>query len=109
MAESTAPDPAAHSTEPGDATTDVAVTEVTATLLIGDFTTVCSNCKKPTLLHGVTRHTDISGWNPVPGGGCGARFVNTDALDALDRPISAARLKELRPDLPVRGHASPNA
>ncbi|MFJ5817329.1 hypothetical protein ACIQGT_26045 [Streptomyces sp. NPDC093108] len=98
MRQNTTPDPAALPTEPDD-DADVAVTEATATLLIGDFTTVCSNCKKPTPLHGVTRHTDITGWNNKPGGGCGARFVNTDALD---RPLSAARLKELRPDLPVR-------
>ncbi|MGW3932956.1 hypothetical protein ACWECC_33415 [Streptomyces microflavus] len=106
MRQNTTPDPTALPTEAGGAA-DVAVTEVTATLLIGDFATVCSNCKKPTLLHGVSRHTDISGWNYKPGGGCGARFVNTDALD---RPIAAARLKELRPDLPVRDiPATPNA
>ncbi|MEU5036088.1 hypothetical protein AB0G48_18300 [Streptomyces rubiginosohelvolus] len=100
---STTPGCAAMPTEPNDATETV-VTEVTATLLIGDSTTVCSNCKKPTLLYGVSRHTDIPGWKPKPGGGCGARFVRTDALDR-SQPISAARLKELRPDLPVRGTA----
>ncbi|MFD8671255.1 hypothetical protein ACFV1U_38605 [Streptomyces microflavus] len=106
MRQNTTPDLPALPSEPGDATADDAVTEVTATLLIGDFTTVCSNCKKPTLLYGVTRHTHISGWNPEPGGGCGARFVNTAARDW---PISASRLQELRPDLPVRGHSTPNA
>ncbi|MFI9018724.1 hypothetical protein ACIGZI_32290 [Streptomyces griseus] len=113
MDHSTTPGPAALPTGTGTGTAPGSapdqtneVTEVTATLLVGDFTTLCSHCKKPTLLRGVTRHTDISGWNGIPGGGCGARFVNTDSHD---RPIPAARLKELRPDLPVRGHGTPNA
>ncbi|MCZ1011977.1 hypothetical protein [Streptomyces lydicus] len=70
----------------------------TATLLVGDFESRCGNCNKPTL-HGVHRHTDVSGWQPQPGGGCGARFVN---IASLSRAVPAARLRELRPDLPMR-------
>ncbi|MGW6202136.1 hypothetical protein ACWF9B_00555 [Streptomyces sp. NPDC055089] len=73
-------------------------TEVTATLFVDDFDSRCGNCQKPTLLHGVNRHTDISGWQPQPGGGCGARFVN---IASRSRAVSDARLRELRPDLPL--------
>ncbi|MFF8618821.1 hypothetical protein [Streptomyces sp. NPDC015350] len=73
--------------------------EVTATLYVGDFESRCGNCNEPTLLHGVHRHTDISGWQPTPGGGCGARFVN---IASRSRAVTDARLRELRPDLPLR-------
>ncbi|MEV6676408.1 hypothetical protein AB0N09_05990 [Streptomyces erythrochromogenes] len=88
------PLPGGETTAPG-----ISVTEVTATLLVDDFESRCGNCRKQTLLHGVTRHTDISGWRPKPGGGCGARFVNTASLS---RAVSSDRLRELRPDLPVQ-------
>ncbi|MFC9273456.1 hypothetical protein ACFTXJ_37425 [Streptomyces zhihengii] len=72
--------------------------ELTATLLIGDFESECSNCHMPTLIHGVDRHTNIPGRKPTPG--CGARFVNT----ASNSPrITPHHLRAERPDLPVRG------
>ncbi|WP_435060396.1 hypothetical protein [Streptomyces sp. bgisy060] len=74
--------------------------EVTATLLVDNFESLCGNCQQPTLLHGVHRHTDVSGWHPKPG--CGARFVN---IASLSRAVTDARLRELRPDLPVRGQS----
>ncbi|MGC5263892.1 hypothetical protein ACPXCO_23015 [Streptomyces cyaneofuscatus] len=80
--------------------------EVTATLFVDNFESRCGNCQKPTLLHGVHRHTDISGWQPEPGGGCGARFVN---IASRSRAVSDARLRELRPDLPVLGHNEDDA
>ncbi|MEU5242482.1 hypothetical protein ACH4UR_37640 [Streptomyces lydicus] len=87
-----------HDADPEDAP-DASTDELTATLLVGDFESRCGNCNKPTLLHGVHRHTDISGWQPQPGAGCGARFVS---IASLSRAVPAARLRELRPDLPVR-------
>jgi hypothetical protein len=99
------PDPLLPADEPAGVsradtvTADTSAAEVTATLLVGDFQSRCGNCNKPTLLHGVHRHTDISGWRPQPGGGCGARFVD---IATLSRAVPAERLRELRPDLPVR-------
>ncbi|MEV4868544.1 hypothetical protein [Streptomyces syringium] len=99
-----ADEPATPSASTADTVTaDASAAEVTATLLVGDFESRCGNCHKPTYLQGVRHHTDISGWRPQPGGGCGARFVN---IASLSRAVTAARLRELRPDLPVRGENS---
>ncbi|MGW3387304.1 hypothetical protein [Streptomyces cinereoruber] len=75
--------------------------ELTATLLVGDFESSCGNCRKATLVHGVDRHTDISGWDEKPGGGCGARFTD---IASASRAVTAAHLRQLRPDLPLRAH-----
>ncbi|MEU6615340.1 hypothetical protein [Streptomyces parvus] len=71
--------------------------ELTATLVINRTDSYCDGCRKPTLPRN-THHTDISGWTPVPGGGCGARFV---ATRSDYRDITADDLKDVRPDLPV--------
>lgn len=85
-----------------EAAGEAAGPELTATLLVGLFTSRCGNCRQPTLVYGVTHHTDVSGYEPKPGGGCGARFVDT----APDHPfVSAARLREMRSDLPVRARS----
>ncbi|MFB7836012.1 hypothetical protein [Streptomyces sp. NPDC056056] len=73
-------------------------TEITATLCIDSSESRCGNCNKPTL-PSAYRHTDISGYQPQPGAGCGARFVNTASLSW---DISPEELHELRPDLPIR-------
>ncbi|WP_030237573.1 hypothetical protein [Streptomyces sp. NRRL S-350] len=72
--------------------------ELTATLFINITDSRCGNCRKPTMPSD-THHRDISGWNRRPGGGCGARFINTASDYAL---VPAERLREMRPDLPVR-------
>ncbi len=56
--------------------TEQAQPELTATLVINRTDSYCDGCRKPTLPKR-THHTDISGWSPVPGGGCGARFTAT--------------------------------
>ncbi|MFD9763217.1 hypothetical protein ACFWXI_06690 [[Kitasatospora] papulosa] len=74
-----------------------AKTEATATLVINRSDSYCDGCGKPTLPKR-THHTDISGWTPKPGGGCGARFT---ATRSDYRGITADDLKDVRPDLPV--------
>lgn len=71
--------------------------ELTATLIVRTFSSECSHCRKPTLPR-AERHTDISGWQRWPGGGCGARFT---AIRAGYPGVSAERLHQMRPDLPV--------
>ncbi|RSS32564.1 hypothetical protein, partial [Streptomyces sp. WAC08241] len=70
--------------------------ELTATLVINRTDSYCDGCRKPTL-PSKTHHTDISGWAPRPGGGCGARFT---ATRSDYRNITADDLKDVRPDLP---------
>ncbi|MFF2864543.1 hypothetical protein ACFVSX_32265 [Streptomyces rubiginosohelvolus] len=70
--------------------------ELTATLVINRTDSYCDGCRKPTLPQR-THHTDISGWTPVPGGGCGARFT---ATRSDYRDITPDELREVRPDLP---------
>ncbi|MFE4304799.1 hypothetical protein ACFRR6_01780 [Streptomyces sp. NPDC056891] len=86
-------------TQKPSAALQATATEITATLCIDWSESRCGKCNKPTLLSAY-RHTDISGYQAKPGAGCGARFVNTASLS---RDISAEDLRELRPDLPVRG------
>ncbi|MFD7016070.1 hypothetical protein [Streptomyces sp. NPDC059928] len=71
--------------------------EGTATLVIGRNSSHCSACSEETLI-GRTHHTDVSGWTPRPGGGCGARFT---AMRSDYRGVTEDDLKALRPDLPV--------
>lgn len=73
--------------------------ELTATLIVNRSDSQCSHCGEPTLVTGVTHHVDVSGWAPEPGGGCGARFVD---IAAGHGAVSRERLREMRPDLPVR-------
>ncbi|OEV16353.1 hypothetical protein, partial [Streptomyces nanshensis] len=70
--------------------------EATATLVINRTNSYCDGCGKPTLPQR-THHIDISGWTPVPGGGCGARFTATRSDYA---GTTAAELRGVRPDLP---------
>ncbi|MFJ6440239.1 hypothetical protein [Streptomyces sp. NPDC091649] len=72
-------------------------TELTATLVINRSDSYCDRCGKPTLPQR-THHTDISGWAPKPGGGCGARFT---ATRSDYRGITPNNLRDVRPDLPV--------
>ncbi|MET8377988.1 hypothetical protein [Streptomyces microflavus] len=85
--------------------TEQAQPELTATLVINRTDSYCDGCRKPTLPKR-THHTDISGWSPVPGGGCGARFT---ATRSDYRDITADELRETRPDLPVATPAVPAA
>lgn len=72
--------------------------ELTATLLINITSSRCGNCGQNTLPE-ATHHTDVSGWSPRQGAGCGALFVDTDT----DYPhITDDDLLRVRPDLPVR-------
>ncbi|MEU0991094.1 hypothetical protein [Streptomyces sp. NPDC005953] len=77
--------------------------ELTATLVINRSDSYCDGCRKPTLPQR-THHTDISGWTPVPGGGCGARFT---ATRSDYRDITPDELKDVRPDLPAAAPAAP--
>lgn len=77
--------------------------ELTATLVINRSDSYCDGCGKPTLPQR-THHTDISGWTPKPGGGCGARFT---ATRSDYRGITADELKDVRPDLPPAAPAAP--
>ncbi|MER8233512.1 hypothetical protein [Streptomyces sp. NPDC094049] len=70
--------------------------ELTATLVINRTNSYCDGCRKPTLPRN-THHTDISGWDPRPGEGCGALFTAT-RTDYQD--ITADVLMNVRPDLP---------
>lgn len=80
-----------------------AVTELLATLIINRTDSRCGNCGKPVLMQ-ASRHRDVSGWTPKPGGGCGARFVDT----ASDYPIIGPdELRAARPDLPVHDPKDP--
>jgi hypothetical protein len=83
------------------------VTELTATLFIGITDSRCGHCRQPTLLRDdqgapITHHTDVSGYDPEPGGGCGARFVDTGRDHTA---ITSWHLRNVRPDLPVHNHA----
>ncbi|MCX4681380.1 hypothetical protein OG413_39990 [Streptomyces sp. NBC_01433] len=77
--------------------------ELTATLYINRSDSECGHCHKPTSMS-AHRHTDVSGWTPKPGGGCGARFVNTASHNWTITPDD---LRHSRPDLPVRDNSTP--
>lgn len=92
-------------TDPGDtAMPDPAAPELTATLIIGGTSSRCGLCGEKASMD-ATHHTDVPGYpgSRQPGGGCGARFV---ALDTDYAGVTAERLRELRPDLPVVGVAA---
>lgn len=74
------------------------MSELTATLVIGITRSECGHCRKPTLIE-ATRHTDVSGYDPRPGGGCGAYFVSTRSGHSA---ITDSHLREVRPDLPIQ-------
>lgn len=76
-------------TTPGD--------EPTAALLVDRTSSTCGACGKPTLPSALT-HANVSGYDPKPGGGCGARFV---AIRSVNRGVTDGHLRSLRPDLPV--------
>lgn len=76
-------------TTPGD--------EQTATLLVDRTSSTCGGCGKPALPSALT-HANVSGYEPKPGGGCGARFV---AIRSANRAVTEEDLRCLRPDLPV--------
>jgi hypothetical protein len=75
-----------------------AASQLTATLVINITSSCCGNCRKPVMPKS-TRHDDISGWEPKPGGGCGALFVDTSS-DYVN--ITDEELLQVRPDLPIR-------
>jgi hypothetical protein len=72
--------------------------ELTATLVINITDSYCDHCRQPVLPKSI-RHDDVCGWQPRPGGGCGARFVDTRSDY---RAITDVDLLRIRPDLPVR-------
>jgi hypothetical protein len=73
------------------------VTEQTATLLVDRTSSTCGGCGKPTLPSALT-HANVSGYDPKPGGGCGARFT---AIRSVSRVVDEEDLRRLRPDLPI--------
>lgn len=77
--------------------------ELTATLVISRSHSYCGNCREETLPR-ATHHTDISGWTPEPGKGCGARFVD---MRSDNGAVTGVDLKSIRPDLPL--HVDPEA
>ncbi|KNE81386.1 hypothetical protein AB0B04_18865 [Streptomyces xinghaiensis] len=84
-------------------TPEIQAVELTATLYINPFDSACGECHQPTAMDAY-RHTDVSGWGGEPGGGCGARFVNTASHHTA---ITPAILRRSRPDLPVRDTPTP--
>lgn len=79
------------------------MTELTATLVINITDSYCDHCRQPVLPKS-THHTDICGWKPKSGGGCGARFVDmrSDYWNIAD-----GDLLRVRPDLPIRSRSKP--
>lgn len=73
--------------------------ELTATLIVDRSRSRCGNCGKG-VLPSETHHKDITDWTPVPGGGCGARFVNM-RFGYMPTEDDVRRLKAKRPDLPL--------
>lgn len=71
--------------------------EQTATLLVDRTSSTCGGCGQPTLPSALT-HANVSGYDPKPGGGCGARFV---AIHSANRAVTEEHLRSMRPDLPV--------
>jgi len=78
----------------------------TAILLVDDWYSTCSYCGKQVLPEEKS-HINVSGYNPVPEGGCGAVFVGVFSTRG-DR-MGAQRLRSdlpycpvLRPDLPYK-------
>lgn len=75
------------------------MSELTATLVISVTSSYCGNCRQPTMPK-VSHHTDVSGWNPQRGAGCGARFVD---MRSDNGAVTDWHLKRVRPDLPICG------
>lgn len=71
--------------------------EQTATLLVDRTSSTCGGCGKPTLPSALT-HANVSGYDPKPGSGCGARFV---AIRSANRSVTEEHLRSMRPDLSV--------
>lgn len=69
----------------------------TATLLVDRTSSACAACDQPTLPSALS-HTDVSGYDPKPGGGCGARFT---AIRSVNRSVTEDDLRSMRPDLPT--------
>lgn len=63
-------------------------------LVINRTDSKCGACGRETLPRGET-HTDISGYKPVPGGGCGVRwrYVTSDYTGMREA------VQDVRPDL----------
>ncbi|MEU6552066.1 hypothetical protein ABZ915_17545 [Streptomyces sp. NPDC046915] len=74
-----------------------AAPEQTATLLVDTTSSTCGGCGQPTLPSALT-HANVSGYDPKPGGGCGARFT---AIRSVNRVVIDEDLRGLRPDLPI--------
>lgn len=77
------------------------MTDLTAVLLIDVTSSRCGNCHEPVLVSAI-RHVDVSGWDPKPGGGCGARFTT---VRSTSRAVDDEDLRRVRPDLPI--HPAP--
>ncbi|MFF7953658.1 hypothetical protein [Streptomyces griseorubiginosus] len=84
--------------QPASGHDPIAAQELTATLYISAFQSRCGHCQEPTMMD-AHRHTDVSGLPSIPGGGCGARFVDTASAHWA---VGADDLRRCRPDLPVR-------
>lgn len=71
--------------------------ELTATLHVDLFHSWCGNCREHVMPKSAT-HAEGSGpqWGQP---GCGSRFT---AIAASHAAVTADRLREIRPDLPVR-------
>lgn len=66
-----------------------------AILYIGGWSSRCGVCGKSTL-PSQKQHIDISGYSPIPGGGCGATFTH---IRSEYYPVDIAMLQDMRPDL----------
>ncbi len=77
--------------------------EKTAVPFINTADSRCGRCRLPTKPQAI-HHTDVSGYSPHPGGGCGARFTRTSSDH---QAVTADRLRNMRPDRPVHGEDAP--
>lgn len=68
--------------------------ELTATLRVGSWRTQCGNCGAD-VMYDDTHCVDVIGYNPRPGGGCGARFTAKQSV------YIGTNLDHIRPDLPL--------
>jgi hypothetical protein len=67
------------------------------TILVGSSSSRCNNCGAETLVSGVEKHIDVSGYKATKNAGCGIKF--THIFSTYTGEAAARACKEMRPDL----------
>lgn len=76
--------------------------ELTATLLVGAYTSRCSQCKQGAAISDTHHSQIISPGRTDPNARpCGARFTEINSAQHGDPERLTATLRALRPDLPI--------